>query len=80
MRGISTKSGIERGYGVRSSKDIVRKALKGEFVYLSGSVSLVSIPTKERLVSLPGFYWRGVIIAYRIPTPKKAIEITPFLE
>ncbi len=35
---------------------------------------------KERVVSMPDFYWQGVIIAYRIPKPDGSIDISPYLE
>jgi len=79
MSGNSTKPGNERGCGVRTSKDIVCKGLKGELIYLSGSSALASACSGEKIVSLPNFYWQGVIIAYRIPKPDKPIDITQYL-
>ncbi len=35
---------------------------------------------RERLVSLPNFYWKGSIIAYRIPKPTGSIDIYKYLE
>lgn len=80
MSGDSTKSDKERGYGVRTSQQVVCKALGGSFIMISGSAALVSDEEKERIVALPGFYWQGVVIAYRIPQPEKAIDISPYLE
>ena len=80
MKGKSTKPSKERGYGVRTSKRVVCEAMNGEFVILSGSSALVSAKKSERLVSLPGFHWQGVIVAYRIPKPEKAIDISRYLE
>jgi len=80
MKGKSTKPSKERGYGVRTSKRVVCEVMNGEFVILSGSSALVSAKTSERLVSLPSFSWQGVIVAYRIPKPEKAIDISRYLE
>ena len=79
MRGHSTKS-EERGYGVRTSKNIVCEALGGEFILISGSAALVSSGGRERLASLPKFHWQGVIIAYRIPRPTQKIDTSPYWE
>lgn len=80
VKGNSTKPDKERGYGVRTSKRVVCEALGGEFIIVSGSNALVSSGKRERIVSLPGFSWQGVIIAYRIPAPKHPIDISPYLE
>lgn len=80
MRGNSTKSDNERGYGVRTSKQVVCAGLGGEFTLISGSSALLVSKDKERLISLPNFHWQGVIIAYKIPRPKRAVDISPYLE
>ncbi len=80
MNGHSTKKDKERGYGLRTSKNIVCKALGGEFVFVSGSAVLVSDSKRERLAPLPGFNWQGVIVAYRIPKPSSPIDIYQFVE
>lgn len=80
MEGNSTKPDKDRGYGVRTSKRVVCEALGGEFILISGSAALVSAQKRERLVSLPSFSWKGVIIAYRIPIPQQPIDISPYLE
>ncbi len=80
MMGNSTKPDKERGYGVRTSKQVVCEALGGEFILLSGSSALVSAKKRERLIALPNFFWQGVIIAYRIPIPTNPIDISPYLE
>ncbi|EKD44036.1 MAG: hypothetical protein ACD_72C00019G0001 [uncultured bacterium] len=54
-------------------------ALGGSFTLISGSAALIA-GTQEQIVTLPNFYWQGVIIAYRIPRPTKLVDITPFLE
>jgi len=81
MSGNSIKSETERGYGLRTSKDVICKALAGgEFILLSGSAVLVSLNKRENIVTLPDFYWQGVVISYRIPKPDKPVNISDFLE
>lgn len=80
MMGYSVKPGIERGYGIRSSKRVICEGFGGGFVIVSGGAGLISAGKEEKLVQFPSFKWQGVIIAYRIPQPKKAIDISPYLE
>jgi len=80
LKGRSTKPSIERGYGVRTSKRVVCECLGGEFVFLSGSSALVANGKNQKIVTLPGFYWQGVIVAYRIPKPLGPVDISPYLE
>jgi hypothetical protein len=80
LKGNSTKPGKERGYGVRTSKDVVCKGLGGQFLILSGSSALISSKSSQKSVSLPNFLWPGVIVAYRIPKPTGSIDIYQYLE
>lgn len=80
LKGRSTKSQQERGYGIRTSKKVVCEGLDGNFIIASGTSALVASRSSEKLVSLPDFYWQGVIVAYRIPKPKGSIDISGFLE
>jgi hypothetical protein len=80
LEGHSTKSDKERGFGVRTSKEIVCKCLDGCFTIISGSYALLASKDNEKLVKLPDFHWQGVIVGYRINKPKGAVDITPYLE
>jgi hypothetical protein len=80
LSGNSTKPDKERGYGVRTSKRVVCEALGGQFILISGDAALLADKKEQKLVSLPGFNWQGVIIAYKIPKPVGYIDITPYLE
>jgi hypothetical protein len=81
MKGNSVKPDKERGYGIWTSKRVICEGLKsGGFILISGSAGLIAESNKESLVSFPGFYWQGVIIAYRIPKPSGPIDISPFIE
>jgi len=80
LQGVSTKKEKERGYGVRTSKNVVCKALGGSFTLISGSAAILAEQHDEKLVRLPQFDWPGVIIGYRIPQPSGPVDITPYLE
>lgn len=80
MKGNSVKPGKERGYGIRTSRNLVCDGLNGDFILISGSAALISNKNSNRIVVFDDFYWQGVIIAYRIPKPNKPIDISPFLE
>lgn len=80
MSGVSTKDENERGYGVHTSIDIICEGMKGDFALITGSCAYVNSNKKIQLINLPGFYWQGVIITYRIPKPTAPIDITPYLE
>ena len=70
----------ERGYGIRTSKNVVCKALGGSFTLISGNAAYLVEQHEERMVRLPEFHWPGVIISYRIPQPMGKIDIMPYLE
>lgn len=80
LQGHSAKHSTERGFGLRTSKEIVCRGLGGCFSLVSGSCAYIAEQVEDSSFNLPNFYWQGVIIAYRIPRPTEAIDITPFLE
>ncbi len=80
LRGVSTKKMKERGFGLRTSKDVVCKALGGSFVFVSGSVAIVSEGQTDQIARLPDFSWQGVVVAYRVPKPTGPVDIYGYLE
>lgn len=80
MSGESSKSDVERGYGIHTSKKLVCNGLGGEFLLLSGNAALLSTLKEDKIFTLPKFYWQGVIVSYRIPFPKSPIEIYKYVE
>jgi len=80
MKGNSIKPNKERGYGVWTSKDVVCDGLGGDFILLSVSAVLISSKGTDKIVTLPNFFWQGVIIAYRIPKPNKVFDIFQYVE
>ena len=80
LEGLSTKSEKARGYGIRSSKKIICNGLGGEFVLISGEAAFYSSQEKECIYRLPDFYWKGVIVTYRIPRPEGPVDIYQYIE
>ncbi|MBI2464405.1 hypothetical protein HYV57_05610 [Candidatus Peregrinibacteria bacterium] len=79
LSGDSTKS-LDRGYGIRTSKKTVCEGFNGDFSIISGEECFIANKTKNQIFTLPGFYWQGVIMAYRIPCPERAVDIYQYLE
>lgn len=80
LQGKSTKlSETGRGWGLYTSKEIVNKKLRGEFLLITGNAALYSNPNEQLLIELPEFNWQGVIISYQIPYPKAPIDISDLL-
>ncbi len=79
LMGHSTKS-ADRGFGVRTSKDIICRGLKGEFMLISGQAVYAASGNDEFIPNTPGFNWQGVIIYYRFSKPEKNIDINKYLE
>jgi len=78
LSGVSTK-GEERGFGLRTSKNLIVKGMSGEFILISGKAIYIS-NQKEDIISNIPIKWQGVIISYKIPTPEKKIDFAIFLE
>jgi len=80
IKGHSTKKEKERGYGVRTSRKVVCEGLGGGFSVISGSAGYYSFGAEQRVATLENFYWQGVIVGYRIPKPRKGINIYDYVE
>lgn len=78
IKGNSTK-GEERGYGLRTSKDLITKGMSGEFILISGNALYFANSKKETISSFP-INWKGVVISYRIPIPDLKINYLHFVE
>lgn len=70
-----------RGYGLKSCKDISLKEIKGELHLVSRKGIAVLKESED-----PEFYdfkdvsLEGTFIYFRLPTPKKEVNIYPYLE
>lgn len=72
---VSTKNlpGAEnRGFGIRTSREMLVNGLGGEYLIYSGCALFVSNPKEERIIGLPQTIGvRGTLVAMRIPISKK---------
>jgi hypothetical protein len=76
LSGDSTKNNLHRGFGIRTSRNMLVNGLSGRYFLLSGNSFLFSRPgTPEEIKILPqapGISWPGTYIAMRIPVQKNA--------
>lgn len=79
LSGESAKMSKERGYGLRTSRNLISSGLGGQVLIYSGTAGFLGLRGKERIFELPDFNWQGVIVAFCIPTDKN-IDIAPYLE
>lgn len=87
IQGISTKklSGSsfgERGYGVRTSINLMTKSdLKGEIIIISGSAGYYAKGNQTPILfRIPDYNWHGVLIATRVHKPLTQINIYDYIE
>jgi anti-sigma regulatory factor (Ser/Thr protein kinase) len=79
LEGVSAKS-EERGFGLRTSINLVSKGLNGQFMIISGKAVLLVEKTKRSVYKLPfSNSYKGTIVSIRIPYPSKGINIYEFV-
>jgi len=70
-----------RGFGLRSTKEIVKKALKGEMHIISRKgVIIINKDTEEKEHDLEENELNGTLLYMRLNTPRKHLNIYPYLE
>lgn len=69
LKGKSTKGGIDRGYGISTSINMLCKGLGGRFFMFSGNAFTVQEEEKSDIIetNLDHIFWKGVLICPRIP-------------
>jgi len=79
---VTTKKNEEmRGYGLKSCKDISIKGINGELYLVSRKGIAIFKSNKEpEFYDFEGVSLQGTFLYFRLPTPKKEINIYPFLE
>lgn len=87
IQGISTKKLLgssfgERGYGVRTSINLITKSeLNGEIIIISGSAGYYAKGIqKPILFRIPNYNWWGVLITIRVHKPLTQINIYDYIE
>ncbi len=79
MAGESTKSS-DRGFGLRTSKDLICRGLGGEFMLISGQSAYAVRGKDEISPVIPEFNWQGTLIYYKFPRPTSPVNINLYLE
>lgn len=80
MLGHSTKKDKDRGYGVWTSKRLICKGLKGNFLLMSGNAILIAEGMDEKVLELDKDIWNGVVLAYRIPIKVEGVSLYDYVE
>lgn len=75
------KDDLMRGFGLRSCKDISTKGINGELHILSRKgLIIIKDDNKPIFHDFEEVSLKGTLIYFRLPTPKKAFNIYPYLE
>ncbi|MFH1310791.1 MAG: ATP-binding protein [Nanoarchaeota archaeon] len=81
IEGVSTKEEQGRGFGLRTSKNLVLEGLNGEMYILSRKGALVLNPKdKEKSQELMKKALKGTLIYMRFSAPKKGLNIIKYVE
>lgn len=83
-RGISTKNlpnAENRGYGIITSRKMLIDGLEGQYIMISGSAMYIRNKDVDQFVALPDeIYWKGTIIALRIPYVNQDFQYINYVE
>jgi hypothetical protein len=85
LNGESTKLEKNRGFGIRTSRNMLVQGLEGRYFMMSGNAFLNSRPGIEDSIGVfpekPGIQWNGTFIALRVPVnTKPGFDYTKYLE
>lgn len=81
IEGISTKEESGRGFGLRTSKNLVLEGLNGEMYILSRKGALILNPkNKEKSQEIMKKPLKGTLIYMRFSAPKKGLNIIEYVE
>ena len=81
LDGVSTKNSNERGFGLRTSLDLLRKGLNSNCIIVSRGVKLIA--DKEKMISQPlknNDIFSGTLISARIPYNSEKVDIYDYVE
>lgn len=75
------KEEIARGFGLRSTKELVKEALNGEMHVISRrGIIIIKKGNEEKEYNLEEEKLSGTLLYMRLETPKKHLNIYPYLE
>jgi len=83
-RGLSSKNLPEaenRGFGIRTSKQMLIQGLGGQYLMISGSSLYIKTLNLDSFYSMPhGLRWNGTIVALRIPFHSSSFNYINYIE
>ena len=83
-RGISSKNlpdAENRGYGIRTSKSMLVKGLRGQYMMISGGGLYFNRSGDDRFFQMPeDIRWDGTIVALRIPYDSPSFNYISYIE
>lgn len=83
-RGLSSKNlpdAENRGFGIRTSKQMLIQGLGGQYLMISGSSLYIKTLNLDSFYSMPhGLRWNGTIVALRIPYHSSSFNYIDYIE
>ena len=83
-RGISTKNlpnAENRGYGIITSRNMLVNGLNGQYIMISGNAMCIHDRNVDQFIALPDdIYWKGTIVAFRIPYVNQNFQYIKYIE
>lgn len=83
-RGLSSKNlpdAENRGFGIRTSKQMLIQGLGGQYLMISGSSLYIKTLNLDSFYSMPhGLRWNGTIVALRIPYHSASFNYINYIE
>ena len=83
-RGLSSKNlpdAENRGFGIRTSKQMLIQGLGGQYLMISGSCLYIKSRNIDSFYSMPhGLRWNGTIVALRIPYHSASFNYINYIE
>ena len=80
MEGKSTKPEKTRGSGLRTFVNMIINGFNGEIVIISGNAISYASKNNKPIVQKMSVYWKGTIVAFRIPKTLKPIKYVQFID
>ena len=83
-RGVSSKNlpdAENRGFGIKTSKQMLIKGLDGQYLMMSGSCLYIKSSKYDSIYTMPnGIRWNGTIVALRIPYNSSTFNYINYIE
>lgn len=80
IEGKSTKPEKTRGSGLRTFVNMINNGFGGEIVIISGNAISYASKTRKPIVQKISIYWKGTIVAFRIPKTLDPIDYVQFID